>query len=354
MNLNIQSDNKRLVYQILIISVIIYLIAVFGGIIKKDNEKEIPVTIDKSIATTTPQYILLSFDGSKSNEMWRDTLDFADEMNSRGISLAFTYFINSIYLLDKDNANIYRAPHQMRGSSAIGFAEDFASIDERIGHINTALNHGHEIASHNAGHWQGGSWNKSDWDEEFSSFNKLMFDYENNNPQYHFTNKLKLKPTDIKGFRAPDLSINNYMYKALSDGHYSYDSSEVGIHDEWPKKDAGGIWHIPISTVYFPSLSRSIIAVDYSIWMNDTFGLNILKAGTKEWENTVRAIADAYKRHFDKNYSTNRAPMVIDNHFSRWNDGVYWEAMKDFARYACGKPSVRCSTFSDLVRYVER
>ena len=45
--------------------------------------------------------------------------------------------------------------------------------------------------------------------------------------------------------------------------------------------------------------------------------------------------------------------MVIDNHFSQWNDGIYWEAMKEFARKVCDLPNVRCSTFSDLVKYME-
>lgn len=97
----------------------------------------------------------------------------------------------------------------------------------------------------------------------------------------------------------------------------------------------------------------NIIAVDYSVWVNQTAGENIFKRGTSEWNSEVIAMTDAYIKHFEQNYATTRAPIVFDNHFSTWNDGLYWEAMKGFAKNVCGRPYVRCSTFSELVDYME-
>ena len=82
-------------------------------------------------------------------------------------------------------------------------------------------------------------------------------------------------------------------------------------------------------------------------------GENLIKKGTAEWDNKVNDLTNAYISQFENNYATNRAPIVIDNHFSTWNDGLYWEALKGFAKKACGRTNVRCTTFSELVDYME-
>lgn len=309
--------------------------------------------LSKGPASTTPQFVLLSFDGSKSVEMWKDTIRFADMMNASGTPLHFTYFINSAYFLAPENRNLYRPPHEAIGDSAIGYADSFESINSRVREVNLAISKKHEIGSHAAGHWLGGNWSVEDWQQEFSSFLDILFNYKKNNPQFAFTEDLNLNPSNIRGFRAPSLSINTNMYNALSKDGFYYDSSEISTKDEWPHKDSLGIWHIPISSIYFPRMSRKIIAVDYSIWINQTNGENTLKKGTEEWESEKRAMVDAYIKHFEKNYNSNRAPIVIDNHFSTWNDSLYWEVLKTFAKNVCGRPQAHCSTFIDLVKYME-
>ena len=285
--------------------------------------------------------------------MWKDTISFADNMNASGTPLHFTYFINSAYFLAPENKVKYISPERGVGSSAIGFAEGLDSINERVIEVNTAFVKGHEIASHTAGHWQGGSWTVEKWRQELNSFKDLLFNFALNNPQKTFDQTLKFNVQEIKGFRAPDLDINDNMYKALSEEGFKYDSSEVSLNGDWPSRDKYGIWHIPISTFTFPELHKRIIAVDYSIWVNQTDGKDILKKGTGAWNAGLKTVLDGYENHFDKVYNSNRAPIVIDDHFSTWNDGLYWEAIKGFAREECGKPNVRCVTFSDLVNYME-
>jgi hypothetical protein len=62
----------------------------------------------------------------------------------------------------------------------------------------------------------------------------------------------------------------------------------------------------------------------------------------------------SYRNYFKGNFAGTRAPVFIGHHFSRWNDGVYWEVMKTFAREECGKPEVRCVTYRELADYLDR
>lgn len=347
---------KHKLYLLVICVFILAIITIVDWLTNKDNKiKQIPKTIPEEIfSTSTPQFVLLSFDGSKSVEMWKDTLSFADNMKKEGSPVYFTYFINSSYLLAPENSNRYVAPNGEIGKSAIGFAENLHFVDKRINEINKAIDSGHEIASHAVGHWSGDVWTEDEWRKELISFSDFLFNFKENNPQKNFGESLRLVKSKMRGFRAPELSINKNMYKALREEGYNYDSSEINIYDTWPYKDENMIWHIPISTIYLKGLNKNIIAVDYSIWVHQTDAENILVKGTDAWNSALNDIVLGYMNHFNKNYNGNRAPMVIDNHFSLWNDGLYWEAMKEFAMKVCGKIDVHCSTFSDLVRYMER
>src|SRR4051812_724184 len=64
------------------------------------------------VASSTPQFIVLSFDGSKSTDMLNETLDFERTMAASGVPLKFTYFINAAYFLTQDTAGVYQAPGQ--------------------------------------------------------------------------------------------------------------------------------------------------------------------------------------------------------------------------------------------------
>jgi len=130
-------------------------------------------------ASTTPQFVLLSFDGSKSIEMWRETVDFAESMNANGAPLHFTYFINSAYFLAFENRGKYLPLYGKPGDSMIGFAESIQSINERVKGLNRAVELGHEIGSHTAGHWDGKNWSVNDWCKEHNLFIDLLFNFEN-------------------------------------------------------------------------------------------------------------------------------------------------------------------------------
>lgn len=61
----------------------------------------------------------------------------------------------------------------------------------------------------------------------------------------------------------------------------------------------------------------------------------------------------SYRDYFYANYNGSRAPVNIGHHFSEWNDGVYWQTMKDFAEEVCGLPDVRCVTYTGLADWLD-
>jgi hypothetical protein len=52
-------------------------------------------------------------------------------------------------------------------------------------------------------------------------------------------------------------------------------------------------------------------------------------------------------------YSGNRAPLILGNHFNRWNGGIYTDALTDFLQRACGRPQVQCVSFSQLADWLD-
>lgn len=313
-------------------------------------------------ASTTPQYVMLAFDGSKSLDLWQQTRDFAAAMNASGTPVHFTYFINAVYFMTRDQANIYQGPHQPRGFTPIGFSDSRADVVARIRQVNAAIAEGHEIGSHAVGHFSGANWSVADWRQEFNAFNNILF-YQADTllPPPAFssasarqgTTRLALTPSLIHGFRAPELGVSPALYPTLKEFGFTYDVSGVGEATAWPTKDAYGIWHIPLATIELGPNKTPVLAMDYNLWAVQTQNKNILHRGTSEWEAAKKEVVDAFMAYFYLNYKGNRAPVVMGNHFSQWNDGLYWEAMKDFARRVCGLPETHCTTYSDYVRYLD-
>ncbi len=304
------------------------------------------------VASNTPQFIVLSFDGSKSLSMLQETLDFQKKIQAGGMSLHFTYFINAAYFLTQETGKFYQAPREREGVSNVGFYNVAGDIPLRVALFNVAHIAGNEIAAHSVGHFNGSHWTYDEWRQEFRQFNSILFHVIENNPS------VKIDPwviglSDIIGFRAPNLGVNQELYQALHDARFTYDASGVARGSDWPQKDSYGLWRIPLGTIYLGQHQNSVIAIDYSIWQSQSDGKDETKQGSEQWNSYFHDLTTAYRDYFDRNYNGSRAPIIIANHFSKWNDGVYWEAMKAFALEECGKPNVRCVTFSELVHYLD-
>jgi len=293
-----------------------------------------------------PQYVLFSFDDAQSLAMWKETLDF-----SKSQDLKFTYFISGVYSLLDSNKAQYIEPTHGSGQSAIGFGgKSLEDLHSRVDWINTAYDDGHEIASHANGHFYGGKWTSQNWESEFDQFNNLIFGVFKNNAIFslHFLNPYHFNKDEIRGFRAPLLSQNSAMYESLRRRAYTYDTSQVSSPTYWPEK-INGIWNFPLAEVRLAGTGKKTLSMDYNFY-------SIQSGGKPDSENFAKyktEMTDTYYEYFFKNYYGNRAPVHIGNHFSKWNGGAYWEAMKDFAREVCHLPEVNCATYSELNRYMD-
>jgi hypothetical protein len=336
-------DRKPL-YGIAGVMVLLLIVSIVATIKIKSKEREIPKTLTKNIDQITPvdggrapsnkptQYIVLSFDGSKSIDMWEATRNFAKEMKQQNKPVNFTYFVSGVYFLTNKNKNEYQAPGKKVGASNIGFADSEEDITKRKEEMKMAVDEGNEIGSHLNGHFDGSNWNENDWKSELEQFEKLV-------------------PTKVVGIRTPLLARNKNLYKTLPNFGYKYDTSAVGKMGSWPVKDENGIWEIPLVTINVAK--KSTLSMDYNLYLTQTNGNDILEKGTEGWNKAFGEVTTAYRNYFNNNYSTTRAPIVIADHFSTWNNGLYWEAMKSFAKENCGKPEVKCTTYSELVKYLE-
>jgi hypothetical protein len=314
-----------------------------------------------------PQFVLLAFDGSRSLTMWENSRAFAKEMAASGTPVYFTYFINAVYLLDPKFHSWFQSPGQKAGVSNIGFGTSQEDVLARIAEINAAYAEGHEIGSHNVGHFEGGNWTFDEWMGQFDLFDKIVSRAESMNAAYHIDVPLE----DIVGFRAPDLSVNQEMYRALAAKHFLYDASKAGGGHSFPYKDQNGLWQLSLPTItvgpaYKHKGSKNpyqdrVLAMDYNLFLHDTKGKDLAKKETALWQTihdqTLAALMNDFDEQYYKDGKTGvpgrRAPVYFASHFSTWNDGVYWEAMKDFAREVCGKPEVYCITYRDLAMWME-
>jgi hypothetical protein len=329
------------------------------------SQKQPPVATEPTYATTSgklPQFVVLSFDGSKSLEMWEATRAFAREMNQEKKPLHFTYFISGVYFLAPQFSSLYHPPQNPVGFSPIGYSNSAEDVRKRVAEMNAAFAEGHDIASHANGHFGGFPWRKSDWESELAQFSHFVFDWQKNNhldgsegESSASKSQPELKPSDIVGFRAPLLSKNDSLYEVLREKGYLYDSSGVApATDAWPVKDANGIWKIPMAEIPLSGTRTRIIAMDYNFYSTQTHVKDIARHGTPLWEQLRTQMLKSYEDDFNANYTGNRAPVVIGHHFSTWNDGVYWQVMQDFAREECGKPEVYCVSFKDLTQWLEK
>ena len=334
------------------------------GVDRKKLDTNDYSAIEQATSTATSsdtQFVILSFDGSRSIDMWQKTRQFAKDMTAKGTPVHFTYFINPIYLITKEKAKtLYQPPSAKMGESMIGYADSEQDVKDRVDQINLAYNEGNEIGSHTVGHFNGSKWSHDQWLQEFNSFNSLVSDVQKNNPGVSIS-PWAFGINKVLGFRAPELGVNSNLYKVMSEKGFSYDASDIRMPNKFPVKDKNGIWHIGLGIISAKALSpdgnfngktRNVLSMDYNFWAIQSHNKDIAKKGTKLWDNYFTEVKDAYLNYFNKNYTGNHAPVVIGHHFSSWNDGVYWEAMKAFAEEACSKPKVKCVTFSEYVNYL--
>lgn len=324
-------------------------------------------------AETRPaQFVQIAFDGSYRIDAWEQTRNLARELSTPRQAVHFTYFINSVYLLGKPFRKEYTPPVGPVGTANLEFPANLEDIKSRVRQINLAIDEGHEIASHTAGHFIGFKFTEAQWQREFEQFNKLLFKWvENNRFDAASSPVLNLKPEDIIGFRAPGLGTSPGLYTTLRQHNFQYDTSKTAKPGKWPQK-VDGLWLYPLALLKMADSNppRWTYSMDYNFFLADTNLQDISKLvssqegrarllkqfGTDQPGPVAQVMEDrAYKTmldYFEASYHGNRAPVHIGFHFTPFQGGVYWRALVRFAHTVAGLPEVRLASYRELTQFM--
>jgi hypothetical protein len=93
--------------------------------------------------------------------------------------------------------------------------------------------------------------------------------------------------------------------------------------------------------------------MDYNFYFKQSHAVDTAVRGTPLWNQYYNEVLTSYRDYFKQSYQGNHAPLFIGHHFSLWNDGVYWEAMKTFATEVCGLPDVRCLSYKEVMESLQ-
>jgi hypothetical protein len=319
-----------------------------------------------------PQYILISFDGSYTNEMWKATREVAVKNQAK-----VTHFISGVdFLIGSTRGkipgstdHIYTPPRYSGGRrSDIGFGGTKEMLEERLRQIMLSIASGMEIGSHANAHFNGSDWTVSEWTYEFDWFHKLVLEvFSINNlseRQVGFSEVSwqSLLKTQMKSFRAPYLgrgeglwgTLGQSKWSMLGKHQYTYDASDVTRNTSaWPERSQYGFWYFRMATIPVPELGRNILSMDYNFYVAHSDNPNDPKDKPELVDRFEEQMYQAYINWFFKNYYGNRAPINIGHHFSTWNRGAYWKALQRFMRDVCTQPEVVCANGQELVAYLQ-
>ena len=296
---------------------------------------------ERETSSARPQIVLISFDGAHDNKLWARSRDLARETGAK-----FTYFLSCPYLVNPADRDRYRAPHHSAGKSATGWAQSVPEVQARLDHIWQAHLEGHEMGSHVCGHFDGKDWSKADWEQEFSSFDRILLeawktnDYASHEP----AGWADLVKNGIRGFRAPYLSSSEAMADALKEKGYLFDASLVSKGPVMPvRKD--GLMRFALPRIAEGPEDRLVIGMDYNLFVRHS---KAKEEPEHKAEYTERTLA-AFREAFERQYRGKRIPLQLGFHFVEMNGGAYWDALETFVGETCSKPDVACVTYSEAI-----
>ncbi|TWI39614.1 polysaccharide deacetylase family protein [Mesorhizobium tianshanense] len=285
------------------------------------------------------QAVIISFDSARDISQWKRSRALAARTGAH-----FTYFVSCVFLLSPQTRKEYTAPGKTSGKSNIGFAASKQEVIERLEQIRLAASDGHDIGSHGCGHFDGKDWSEADWLSEFGSFSHIL---EN----AYSINAIAPEPAGwrdiahkVVGFRAPYLSANEALYRALPAVGFLFDASGVSRGPALPPT-GNGITRFSLPQIPEGPRSRPVIAMDYNLYVRHSGGFE-RPSKADEFANRTY---DAFRAAFDAQYQGKRIPLEIGFHFTLMNDGAYWNALERFAGEVCTKPDVECINYRDYV-----
>ncbi|MCV9961378.1 polysaccharide deacetylase [Pararhizobium sp. BT-229] len=292
------------------------------------------------------QLVIISFDGAHDNKLWEKSLEMG-----RRTGAHFTYFLSCTFLMTRaEGGKTYQAAGHKPGRSNVGFAQSREEIQARTRHIWQAHLAGHDIGSHACGHFDGKSWSQADWQREFTFFNAALLSawkaggIEGEEPEGWANFAAK----DIKGFRAPYLSLSDGLLPALKKAGFTYDASLVTKGPGWPSA-ADGMPRFGLPLIPEGPQQRRVIGMDYNLFIRHSMGVENRKDSALFEARTL----DAYRKAFQAQYQGDRIPLQLGFHFVEMNGGAYWRALDRFLTETCGKPDVACVSYAEALPLIQ-
>jgi hypothetical protein len=313
-----------------------------------------------SIAVTPagrpPQFVVLSFDGAGSTDLWQHWRDVGIRDHAH-----FTFFLSGTYLLTPAHATVYTGPRHRPGVSDVGNlptpigGDPTAYLRDLLGQMAAGYNEGHEIASHFNGHFCApragsvGVWSSTDWASELDQFSALLTNVNANNDVRPAVT-LPFGAAQVVGTRTPCLEGRlDALYPVLAQRGFRYDASRSAREGLWPERQ-NGIWSFPLASIQLAGQKVKVLSMDYNLYVNQSRAKDVAPAKAPAIEAQAYA---TFMGYFERAYQSNRAPVSIGAHFTRWNSSAYVNALTHFADEVCRRPEVRCVSYRELTDWLD-
>lgn len=291
------------------------------------------------------QFVLVGFDINPSSTEHLEGTDYmayyyAVNRGRRrtGVAGGYTMFLLSGGLqLDPATPNpspdiaplVGRPPRRM----GLQYADDVESLRQKIANIRRLAELGVEMASHGVRHRHGAQLDEQAWRRELEDVLRIA--------------ELHDIPRPV-GFRAPFLETNEPFFSALGDNGFTYDVSQVGGLS-WPERHPRtGVWQFTVPSVRIPGRSGAVLFYDentQNVLRAEARDRGLSGADARRWVDDT--FYEAGLSAFRQRYRGARAPFVVGGH-NRMR-----AATVRLLREVCGRPHVRCATFSEAVRYLQ-
>ena len=299
---------------------------------------------------TPPQLVVISWDGAGNLKGKMLLARFRGIAKDTGASM--TLFLSGLWFLPSRKKSLYHPPNKPVGASAIGYFDDH-SVHETIRGIGQAWREGHEIGTHFNGHFcdpKGvGSWTPEQWKDEIAQAKSFVENWKTNTG---FTD-LPALPFDYEkelvGSRAPCLQGSENLRIAASQLGWRYDSSANGVQ-MWPKK-VRNLWAVDLQSIPFAGHgTRTVLSMDYNLMYNQS---KVTQGPASMHATWKQQAIDSYMAGFNRVYESNRAPLIIGNHFETWNAGIYMDAVEEVMHQVSKKPDTHIVSFRQLADYLD-
>jgi hypothetical protein len=95
---------------------------------------------------------------------------------------------------------------------------------------------------------------------------------------------------------------------------------------------------------------RSVLSMDYNFYDAQS---GAVEAAPSRYAAMQAQTLQTYRNAYQAVSTGNRAPLILGNHFSPFNGGIYLDALDSFLRETCSQPNTRCVSFEQLVHWME-